>query len=457
MTRRDFTPRPWQPPIIDHMLQTERCGVWSPMGSGKSVCTLSALDSLFMSGEDHPVLILAPLRVAKDTWPEEPRKWNHLRHISMAPIVGSEKERRAALRLDASVYTTNFDNIEWLVEYYGERWPFRTLIVDEWTKLKSFRLRQGGKRAGALAKVAHTKVKRFAGLTGTPSPNGLQDLWGQLWFADGGQRLGRSFEAFKQRWFQRSYNGYGIDMLPHAQAEIQEKLRDICITIDLADYMDIGVPNVNAVYVDLPPKARKLYDEMEKQMFTEIEGHDVEAFNAASRTMKCLQIANGAAYIDDQQNWKTVHDAKLEALDDVLEEANGAPVLCAYHFKSDRARIMKAFPDAIDVALPEGLKAAKAGKGRLWIGHPASMGHGIDGLQEHCWIAAFFGHWWNLEERMQFIERVGPTRQMQAGKKRIVQIYNIVARDTVDEMVIERHDSKREVQDVLLAAMKRRG
>jgi SNF2 family DNA or RNA helicase len=457
VTAREFTPRAWQPPMTNHLLQVERAALFCPMGSGKTTATYNALDALFLSGEDHPVLVLAPLRVARDTWPEDARKWNHLRHVSVMPILGTEAERRAAVRYDASVYTTNYENIGWLVEHYGERWPFRTVIADELSKLKSFRLRQGGKRAAALAKIIHPKVKRFIGLTGTPASNGLQDLWGQMWFLDGGVRLGRTFEAYKQRWFQKSHNGYGLNALPNAQAEIQEKLRDICLTVDLADYVQIDKPVVNNIYVDLLPRARQLYQDMERKMFMELEGHDVEAFNAAARTIKCLQIANGAAYVDDLGNWKEVHDEKLQALDDVVEEAAGAPVLVAYHFKSDLARLKKAFPDGIDIATPAGLAAAKKGEGRVWFGHPASIGHGVDGLQEHCNILVYFGHWWNLEERAQILERIGPTRQMQAGHKRPVFVHNIIARQTVDEDVIERVESKREVQDILLTAMKRRG
>lgn len=443
--------------MINHILQVQRGALMCPMGSGKTSAVYTALDALFLSGEDHPVLVMAPLRVARTTWPEEVSNWNHLRHVSVMPIVGSEKERRAALRYDASVYTTNYENLEWLANHYGERWPFRTIIADESTKLKSFRLRQGGKRAAALARVAHPKTSRFFALTGTPTPNGLQDLWGQLWFLDGGARLGRSFEAFKQRWFQKSHDGYGLNVLPHAQQEIQEKIRDICLTIDLKDYVRIDEPIVTPVYVDLPPRARALYKDMEKRMFMEIEGHDVEAFNAATRTIKCLQIANGAAYVDDSGGWRPVHDEKILALEDIVEEAAGAPVLVAYHFKSDLARLQKAFPRGrvLDTD-PQTIRDWNAGKIEVLFAHPASAGHGLN-LQDGGNILVYFGHWWNLEERMQILERIGPTRQMQAGHNRPVFVYNIIARGTVDEDVIARVETKREVQDILLEAMKRRG
>lgn len=454
--RRVFTGRPYQSIITEHQLGFERCAIWAGMGLGKTISTYNALDALFLAGEDHPVLVMAPLRVARTTWPEEAAKWRHLRHISVQPIVGSEAERKMALKYDASVYTCNFDNLMWLVEHFGDRWPFGTVVIDEATKLKGFRLKQGAKRAQALTRVAHTKSKRFIELTGTPSPNGLADLWGQMWFIDGGVRLGRTYSAFKQRWFQKSHDGFGIVALPHAQAEIQEKLRDVCLTIDAADWFDLEQPIINNIYVDLPVRARKLYRDMEKDMFAEIDGHGVEAFNAASRTIKCLQMANGAVYIDDKQNWKETHDEKLQALEDIVEEANGAPVLVAYHFKSDLARLSAAFPKGRQLdADPNTIRDWNAGKIPVLFAHPASAGHGLN-LQDGGNILVYFGHWWNLEERLQIIERIGPVRQMQAGYKRPVFIHNIIARDTVDELVIERIETKREVQDILLQALKTR-
>ncbi|RYF54995.1 MAG: DEAD/DEAH box helicase, partial [Comamonadaceae bacterium] len=182
------------------------------MGMGKTVSTLNAIDALLMV-EDDPVLVVAPLRVARTTWPDEVRKWEHLRGINVVPIVGSAEERRMAVRQAAQVFTVNYENLPWLVEYWGDRWPYRTVVLDESTKVKGFRLRQGTQRAKALAQVAHSKVRRLIQLTGTPSPNGLQDLWGQAWFIDRGQRLGRTYTAFSQRWFQTSHDGYGSSPL----------------------------------------------------------------------------------------------------------------------------------------------------------------------------------------------------------------------------------------------------
>lgn len=453
---RIWTPREYQPPMIQHMLDLPRCGVLAGMGLGKTCSTLTAISALELTGESQPTLILAPLRVARSTWPEEARKWRHLRHLDVMPIVGSQAERLSALRYDVPIYTCNYDNLAWLVDHFGDRWPFKTVVADEFTRLKGFRLRQGGKRAQALSRQAHTKIKRFIGLTGTPAPNGLIDLWGQMFFLDAGQRLGRTFTSFTDRWFRPAHNGFGLVPLPHAQDEIHALIADICLSIDAKDYFDLKDPIVTKIYVDMPVKAKALYRDMEKEMFMQLEGHEVEAFNAAAKTVKCLQIANGAAYIDDKQNWKEVHDAKLQALDSIVEEANGAPILVAYHFKSDLARLQRAFPKGrVLDSNPQTLKDWNEGKIPILFAHPASAGHGLN-LQDGGNILVFFSHWWNLEEFQQIIERIGPTRQAQAGHDRPVFIYHIIAEGTVDELVMERRDGKKEIQDLLLEYLKRK-
>lgn len=454
----EFTPRPYQNGIIDFILEKDRCAVWAGMGMGKSCSTLTALDILELV-EPGPTLVLAPLRVASSTWPDEAKKWNHLRNIEISAVVGTPDERRAALRRPASVYTTNYDNLVWLVEHYGDKWPFTKVVADESTRLKSFRLRQGGKRAQALARVAHTKIKRFIELTGTPSPNGLQDLWGQAWFLDRGVRLGRSFDAFKNRWFQAVPGGDGyqqIRPLPFAQVQIEDLLRDLCISLDARDHFDIAEPIVNVIRVDMPAKARRIYRDMEREMFMQIGEHEVEAFSAAARTIKCLQLANGAAYVDDAGTFSEVHDAKIQALDSIISEAAGMPVLVAYHFKSDLVRLKRAFPQGRHLdANPQTITDWNAGKIPVLFAHPASAGHGLN-LQDGGNILVFFGHWWDLEQYQQIIERIGPTRQAQAGHNRPVFIHHIVATDTVDEIVMARRETKREVQDLLLDALKRR-
>ncbi len=453
----DIEFRSYQKAMIATLLDTPRCAIWAGMGMGKSCATLTALDALELA-EPGPALVLAPLRVAQSTWPDEAKKWSHLRNVEVSAVVGTVAERAAALGRPATIYTTNYENLPWLVSHFKGKWPFKKVVADESTRLKGFRLRQGGARAQALAQVAHVKVERFMELTGTPSPNGLKDLWGQLWFLDAGLRLGRTWTGFTERWFRPSFDGYGIEPLPFAQEQIQDRLRDLCLSLEAKDYFNLAEPVVNVIRVELPKKARALYDDMEKRMFMELESHEVEAFGAAARTIKCLQLANGAAYVGESNTeFVEVHDAKLQALESIVEEAAGAPILVAYHFKSDLARLQRTFPKGRQLdADPKTITEWNAGRIPVLFAHPASAGHGLN-LQDGGNILAFFGHWWNLEEFQQIIERIGPTRQAQAGHDRPVFIHHIVAADTVDEMVMERRDSKAEVQTILMQAMKRRG
>ncbi|CAB3624465.1 DEAD/DEAH box helicase [Achromobacter pestifer] len=461
--RRSFTARPYGALITNHVLDVARCGIWAGMGMGKTVSTLNALDLLELV-EPGPTLVCAPLRVAQSTWPDEAAKWRHLRNLDVTPIVGDVKARERALlrafQFSGGVFTINYENLPWLVDLldrWKKPWPFRKIVADESTKLKGFRLRQGTQRARALGRVAHKHAAHFIELTGTPSPNGLQDLWGQAWYLDQGQRLGRTFDAFRQRWFRPSFDGYGIEPLPFAQEQIEDAMRGLCLSLDARDWFDLRAPITNHIQVDLPAKARALYDDMEKAMFAQIGEHEVEAFNAAAKTMKCLQLANGAAYVgEDGTQWAEVHDVKLQALDEVIEEAAGMPVLVAYHFKSDLARLLKAFPKGRQLDKdPQTLRDWNAGKIPVLFAHPASAGHGLN-LQDGGNILVFFSVNWNLEEHQQIIERIGPTRQMQAGHDRPVFIHYILARDTVDEIVLARIETKREVQDLLLDALKRR-
>lgn len=474
--RIKYTPHDYQRLITNHILENLRCAVWASMGMGKTVSTATAFESLLMV-ESNPILVLAPLRVAKSTWPNEFKKWEHLAGMQVVPIVGSEAQRRSALLFDAPVYSINYENIPWLVEHYGERWPFRTIASDESTKLKSYRgsiqrsklgtefIRGGGgMRARALGGIAHSKVKRFIELTGTPAPNGLADLWGQAWFLDGGQRLGRTFDGYKQRWFRSSFDGYGLEPLAGAQEEIQDRMRDICLTVDAKDYFDLKEPIVSNRYVQLDARTRASYKKMEKEMYTEIEGRGVEAFNAAAKTQKLLQIASGAVYVDPDadsdfhpksKDWKEVHDLKIQALEEIVEEAGGAPVMVAYHFRSDLERLMRAFPKAVHLdSNPKTEDDWRAGKIPILLAHPASAGHGLN-LQDGGNILVYFSHDWNLENRLQILERIGPVRQLQSGYDRPCFVYNIIAEDTVDELVLERIATKDSVQNILLRAMKR--
>lgn len=463
---KELNLRPYQVLIRDFILDNSRCAIWASMGTGKTSATLSALDILMLH-DDSPVLIIAPKRVALSTWPDEVEKWSNFSHLTVSPIVGSVKQRVAAVSESAQIYTTNFENIAWLVEHWGDRWPYKTVVADEATKLKGLRLSfrtsskgkeflagQGGVRAKALGLISHTKIKRFIELTGTPSPNGLLDLWGQIWFLDAGKALGRTFEGFKNRWFRPAHNGFGSIALPTAQVEIQNVLKDKCLTINSADWFDLKEPIINHVYVDLPVKVRKHYLEMEKNMFMELAAEPIEAFNAAAKTIKLQQICNGAVYRgENNKEYIELHDAKLEALESIIAEASGMPVLVSYTFKSDLARLLKAFPKgkAFD-ANPQTLKDWNKGKIPVMFAQPASAGHGIS-LQDGGNILAYYSSDWNLENHLQIAERLGPVRQLQSGYDRPVFVYHILVKDSVDDLILERLTSKREVQDILLEAM----
>ena len=467
-----FTPRPYQLLGADHLADVPRCALWAGMGMGKTVTTLTFLDNLHnVAGEDRPTLVLAPKRVAISTWPTEVKKWDHLSGLEVVSVTGGRPEREAALKKDAQVFATNYDNLLWLRDYYTEKkkaWPFATVIADESTRLKGFRLRQGGVRAQALAGIAHTDVERWVNLTGTPSPNGLKDLWGQTWFLDAGERLGKSYDAFESRWFAYKKVKDAIShkvgivpvIMPYAQEQIQERLKDICLTIDPKDWFDLKDPIVNVVYVDLPASARNKYKEMEKEMFFELGEHEVEAFNAASKSMKCLQLASGAVYLDPERYGPKVsievHGEKLDALESIIEEAGGMPVLVAYHFDSDLKRLQRAFPQGrVLDSDPNTIVEWNSGRIPILFAHPQSAGHGLN-LQDGGNIIVFFSQWWDLEQHDQIVERIGPVRQLQAGHDRAVFIHYIVARDTVDELVMARRETKREVQDLLLEYMKRK-
>lgn len=435
-----------------------RCALWALPGAGKTATVLHALADLMLVGDVERTLVIAPLRVARDVWTDEIAKWPEVEPIvgRIVPIVGTPAERRRALATPAAVHTVNYETLPWLIGETRHAWPFDTVVADEASKLRSFRVKQGGKRAHALGSFAHTKVRRFWELTGTPSANSLAALWGQAWFLDGGQRLGRSFEAFQQRWF--TYEGdkgrSALVPLPFAQEQITEALRDICLTIDPKDWFDLREPIYTRVPVKLPAAARDVYRKLQKELFAELRSGRVTAFNAAAKSSKLRQIASGNVYLDEREGaWETVHTAKLEALEDLLAELN-EPAVVAYAFVSDRLALLARLPGAVDLATSEGLRRFKAGHAQVGIAHPQSLGHGVDGLQRVCRTTIFYSSEWDHEGRLQLLERTGPTRQHQAGLNRNVLVYDLIAAGTVDEAILGRHGSKASIQQALLDSMR---
>jgi len=456
-----FVPRPWQPAMLDHIAEHPRCAVFAAMGSGKTAATLLATQGAMMLDEG-PVLVLAPKRVAQTVWPSEAGKWDNI-HQTVMSCVGGRWHRTRALKRKADAFSINYEQLPWLIEHFGDDWPFRTIIADESTRLKGFRLRQGGLRTRALGKVAwRPDVARFIELTGTPAPNGLKDLWGQMWFLDKGERLGKTYDAFTSRWFRPSWDGFGVEPFAHSQKEIQDKISDICITIDPRDHISLDETIEHIIEVEVPKEIigkkgvhpRQIYDDMERQMFIELgSGVEVEAVHAAARTNKCLQIASGFVYHDGGEGFTVLHTAKLDALESIVEEANGAPILVSYQFKQELAMMRRRFPRLVTLDEAK-LEDWNAGRVPLMAAHPASAGHGLN-LQEGSNILVDYSSGWNLEYDLQLGERVGPLRQMQSGLNRPVYRYRIQAKDTVDELVKLRRETKRSVQSILLEAMKR--
>lgn len=473
---KPFTPRPYQDLITSHIIDHPRCAVWAGMGLGKTVSTLTALEAIdTLTADAYPALALGPLRVARKVWNEETQKWTHTKSVHVSKVIGNAGERIAALHHGAQIYSMNYENVQWLERHLNGRMPFKSIIADESRKLKAYRIRQGGAMTQALHKLAWApQIAHFIELTGTPSPNGLRDLWGQLHFLDKGLRLGRTYSAFEQRWFGfkrikdalRPGKTYTQPIIQAgSDAEIHALVRDLCLSIRAADWFDVKEPINVVVKVELPGPARKLYREMERNLFIQIESHEIEAFSAGAKTMKLLQLANGAAYLDpDVENdddprarsFRVTTDAKIEALESIIEEAEGMPIIVAVQFKSDTARLLKAIPGSRLLHTEKDEDDFKAGLIPVLIAHPKSAGHGIDGFQNVTNIIAFFGMNWDLELRQQIIERIGPVRQIQSGFDRPVFVYDIVAEDTIDDDVIARHATKRSVQDLLLEATKRR-
>lgn len=453
-----FKPREYQKTIIRHIVAHKRCAVLAGMGMGKTSSTLCALDYIKRLGLPMRALVIAPLRVAVSTWPDELLKWDDI-ELSIVPVVGTVKERERAINKPADVHTINYEALPWLIKLLGDRWPFNVIVADESTRLKSFRLGGGGStRAKALSKVAF-QTERFIELTGTPAPNGLIDLWGQMYFIDHGERLERSFGAYTSVYFNQRRVGASAFAVAYepcewAQARIQGRISDVCVSLNASDYFPLRDPIVSNIYVTLPAEARRVYDDLQRTMIAELaEDVEIDAVSAATKSIKCLQVASGTVY-DDAHTWHYLHDTKIEALKSIVEESAGAPVLVAYHWRSDLDRLLKAFPAGVALDKdPAIIRRWNAGKIPILFVHPASAGHGLN-LQDGGNILVFFSHWWDLEQYQQIVERIGPTRQAQAGHNRSVFIYHIVARDTIDELVIERRDAKKTVQEILLEHLK---
>jgi SNF2 family DNA or RNA helicase len=444
--------RQFQPIALDFLHRTPRANLFAQMGAGKTLI-IETLVSELRSQEN--TLVLAPLRVARKTWSDEAAEWEHLTGLTVAPIIGDPVQRLAALKRRAHIHTINYENVEWLLEQIpASRWPFTTVIADESTRLKSFRLKQGGRRAGALATTAD-RTKRWINLTGTPSPNGLLDLWGQQWFVDRGAALGRSFSSFESRWFYKPPRGSEHTKpqpFAHTQAEIEAAMRPTTMSIRAADWFHVDEPVHVEVRVELPEAARREYRRMARDLLAFLGGDPIRAVNALTKSTKLLQLASGAIYREDG-SWAPAHDEKIDALRSIVNEAAGAPVLVSYSYVHELERILKAFPEARRLKTKKDEDDWNAGKIPILVAHPDSAGHGLN-LQHGGNILVYFGFTWKLEAHLQILERIGPLRQMQSGYKRPVFVYSIIADNTADEAVLARNAGKASVMDALMASLR---
>lgn len=448
LTQTDF--HEYQNDAVRYLLDTPRANLFAGMGAGKTPIVLTAFSALQLSGEAKRGLVLGPKRVAANVWPNEPAKWRHLRHLRVQSVLGNPKQRIAALERPADLYTINYENLVWLVEYYGKRWPFDFVVSDESTRLR----RPSGKRFRA-AKRIHKLPGRWVNLSGTPAPNGLMNLWGPNYLLDSGERLGTAYTRFRDHYFASDYMGYKWEPKNYAEEDIHDSIRDITMSVRVEDHLDIRDPVHLTIPVDLPPKALRQYREMERDMVLALERSDVEAANAAVLTGKCRQIASGAVYTDDSGHYESIHDAKIDALESILEESAGEPVLVGYFFRSTADRLRRAFPQArmLDDS-HETENDWNAGRIPLLLTHPASAGHGIN-LQHGGRRLVLFDTDWDLELYQQIVERIGPTRQHQSGYDRAVYVYHLAASGTIDDDVILRRHGKATTQEALMRAVRR--
>ncbi|WP_238858958.1 DEAD/DEAH box helicase [Clostridium sp. YIM B02569] len=447
-----FKPWDYQKYAINHVIDHNAAGLFLDMGMGKTVSSLTAIDNLLFLGDTNKVLVIAPKRVAEDTWSTEVEKWDHLKNLRISIILGTPKQRDEAVRKDADIYFTSRDNVVWLVDNYFKTWKWDTCIIDELSSFKSSK----AKRFRALKKV-RPYFKRIIGLTGTPAPNSLIDLWPQLYLLDGGQRLGRTITGYREQYFvpgdRNQHIVYNWNLKEGAEDAIHNKISDICISMMAKDYLDLPERIDNKIYVDLPKSAKAKYKELEKDLIIQLDGEDITATNAAVLTGKLLQIANGAIYSEDHEVVE-IHEQKLNALLDIIEAANGKPVLVFYSFKHDLSRIMKTLKDSKlkGQALEgqEDIKKWNNGEISILLLHPASAGHGLN-LQYGGNIVVWFGLPWSLELYQQ-----ANARLHRQGQKETVIIHHIIAKNTVDEDVIKALSSKEINQNVLLEAVKAR-
>ena len=454
----EFKPHDYQSFCIEYIREHPVAALLLDMGLGKTVITLTALRAMMLDDlQVSKTLVIAPLRVARDTWPAEVRKWDHLKDLDVSVIVGDLKTRTAAVNENTLVYVVNRENIKWLVEYYeknGRRWDFDCVVIDELSSFKNYQ----SQRFKYLRKV-RPYVRRWVGLTGTPTSNGLMDLWAEIGILDGGERLGRFIGRYREAYFKpgsmNPSTGIVFQYIPRpgAEEQIYSRISDITISMKAIDYLKM--PDCVSVEhtVSMDGVERKLYDQLKSDLIIPLEDGDIDAANAASLSGKLLQMANGAVY-DENGETRIIHSRKLEVLEDLVEAANGQSVLVAYWFKHDRTRIMERLSaagyDPRDIRESKDIEDWNNGAIPVALIHPASAGHGLN-IQQGGHILIWFGLTWSLELYQQTNARL-----WRQGQSEVVTIHHIICKDTVDEDVMAALANKDVTQERLIAAVKAR-
>lgn len=441
----------YQPHNYQHLASTfieehPEAAVFLGLGMGKSIITLTAIWNLMFDSFDiHRVLVIAPLRVARDTWPAEQKKWDHLRQLRMAIAVGSERERRAALQSGADVVVINRENVDWLINRSGIKWQWDMVVIDELSSFKNHR----AKRFIALLK-ARTSVKRIVGLTGTPAANGLMDLWTEFRLLDLGQRLGRYISRYRDRWFDPDKRN-GMQVFTYkpkkgAEAEIYAAISDITLSMKTTDYLTLPPLTVTIQRVEMNAKERKVYDQLAADLVVELDGEVIDAANAAVLAGKLTQMANGAIYTE-AGDVIGIHERKLDALEDLIEAANGNPVLVVYWFKHDLERITERFSNVRQLKTSTDISDWNAGSIEIGLIHPASAGHGLN-LQQGGSILIWYSLTWSLELYQQ-----ANARLYRQGQQLPVTITHIVTKNSIDEQILKALEAKNTTQSALIDAV----
>ena len=444
-----YKPYPYQERAMQWILDHPAAGLFLSMGLGKTVITLSAVKELMYERyEITKALVIAPLRVAATVWAEEAEKWET--GLRCVKILGSQADRLAAMDQEADVYIINRENTEWLVNECQKRkkWPYDMVVLDELSSFKS----PTAARFKALRRV-RPAISRVVGLTGTPAPNGLMDLWSQIYLLDEGKRLGKTVGGYRTRYFDAGKRNGNIvyEWKPKDGAEmaIYDLLSDLCISMQSKDYLDLPERLDIPVTVRLDDKARAAYDKMEQDMLLPLKDQMITAASAAVVTGKLLQLANGAIY-DADHNYHVIHDAKLDALEDLVEEAQGEPVLVYYSYQHDLHRLLERFPKAKQLFTAEDVDRWNRGKIPMMLAHPDSAGHGLN-LQQGGHIVVWFGLTWSLEKYQQ-----ANARLHRQGQGHPVTVYHVIAEGTMDEQVMRILDRKDQRQSALIEAVKAR-